>query len=56
MRHEGTVQVFHLGKKEFWDAEDYVLMELGAKYALGGELIELFTNGHPSNLVQDNFL
>ncbi|MBT6472287.1 MAG: hypothetical protein HOK52_13650 [Candidatus Marinimicrobia bacterium] len=39
---EGTVQVFHLGKKELWDAEDYVLMDLGAKYALGGELAELF--------------
>ena len=39
---EGTVQVFHLGEKECWDAEDYILMELGAKYALGGELEELY--------------
>lgn len=39
---EGKVEVFHLGKKEIWDAEDYVLMELGATYALGGELMEFY--------------
>ena len=39
---EGVAEVFHLGKKEHWDSDDYMLMELGARNAIGIKLFDLF--------------